>query len=329
MVCKKCRNEIQEGEKFCGKCGNKIDNIEKEESKVVNTEKETTEKVNSKNNKNSRFKFFIIIIIIICVISIGNIYYNNTSINDTYLTKKYINISQSNNVKVKILNIANINYKDFNKIVFAKFIYENQNNNLSGLMLVNKKEDKVECVTINSTMLWLLSGIAESEPEKVKDINNTIAEYIQNYGTESVNDLSSDNFKSLMKKYADIIGNEKCKNYIKTAFSRYSNTTLNYTILFEKGTPIIKYIAFYEDTIQYNTNYPIDERTYKYLSKDYSNKKTLNAFEYAYGPAYKTVQQYSLYPINSFYKTAQEFENSKIGSYSSLDKPKEKFNVEE
>ena len=25
MKCKKCGNEIQEGEKFCGKCGNKIE----------------------------------------------------------------------------------------------------------------------------------------------------------------------------------------------------------------------------------------------------------------------------------------------------------------
>lgn len=324
MVCKNCGNEIQNGEKFCGKCGNSIVNIEKEYKKEENK--------NTKNFFNNKFRIFIIILLIICGIGIGIMCYKNSQITDTYITQKYVqknNLSQSNKLKVKILNITSINYKNFNKITLAKFISNDENSSLTGIILVNKKEDNVEFVTINPTMLWVISGIGENEPEKAKEINKTIAEYIQNYGTETVSDLSSENFKSLMKKYSDIIGNEKCKDYIKKSFSTYSNTNLNYTLLFEKGTPIVKYIAFYENTMQYNSSYPIDERTYKYLSKDYSGKKTLNAFEYAYGPAYKMVQQYNVYPINGTTQTAQQLENSKIGSYSSLDKPKEKFNVEE
>ena len=91
--------------------------------------------------------------------------------------------------------------------------------------------------------------------------------------------------------------------------------------MFEKGSALAKYVAFYTEGLQYNSRYPIDERTYKYLEKDYSNKSTLNAFEYVYGPAYTFIKQYEIYSISDSSKL--------IGSYNNLETAKNKLEVEE
>ena len=101
------------------------------------------------------------------------------------------------------------------------------------------------------------------------------------------------------------------------------------TLLFEKDSPMIKYIAFYETTLKYNANYPIDERTFKYFSNDYySHKNTINTLEYLYGPAYTTVNEYAVYKLEGN-DSVEDLEKSKVGSYSTLEEAKETLNVEE
>lgn len=108
------------------------------------------------------------------------------------------------------------------------------------------------------------------------------------------------------------------------------NTNLKPTLLFDKNSPMVKYIAFYETTTKYNTNYPMDERTFNYFSKDYSHRNAINTMEYLYGPAYTVVNEYTVYKLEEgTTDSVESFEKSKVGSYSTLEEIKENLNVEE
>ena len=58
MICKKCGNEIEEGKKFCTKCGKKVKNeIEEEKNTINNTETITI-----------KFNHLIIVIIVTIIV---------------------------------------------------------------------------------------------------------------------------------------------------------------------------------------------------------------------------------------------------------------------
>ena len=147
-------------------------------------------------------------------------------------------------------------------------------------------------------------------------------------GADIFQEIGTADFENLINEYSKIIGLKKCREYIK-AEDKKINTNLDATLLFEKDSPMIKYIAFYETTLKYNANYPIDERTFKYFSNDYySHKNTINTLEYLYGPAYTTVNEYTVYKLEGN-DSVEDLEKSKVGSYSTLEEAKETLNVEE
>lgn len=326
MKCEKCGNEMLNGDKFCGKCGTKV-----QEKVVIEDNKTSGRKIKIKFNN----KIVIITIVILLVVGIGGtIYYNNTVINDKYLTEDYKKrfSSQFDNIEVEALDVEDISYKNFNKLVLEKVTLQKDNKEVSnvGLVLVNRKENSIEGFTINNNLIEIFNGVANNDRSKVKDITKLSAKYIQMVGTDIFQQRDSDDFKNLLKEYANIIGIKECKQYVKTEFAKQvGNSNLQYTLLFEKQSPMTKYIAFYETNTQYNSQYPIDENSYKYLSKQYSYRDTLAAFEYAFGPAYKTVKEYNVYPIFEKIDNAEEFEKSKVGSYSSLNDAKKELDVEE
>ena len=115
MICKKCGNEILEGEKFCGKCGNKV-------------------------IRKTKIKIFIVIFAIIISIVVGNLgilyFYGkdikvgkitinnpipNLGITNRYLTNNFkeSGFDQFDDVDVKILAITDIEYNNFSKLVLA------------------------------------------------------------------------------------------------------------------------------------------------------------------------------------------------------------------
>lgn len=312
-VCKKCGNEIQEGEKFCGKCGTEV----------------------------KKFKIKIVIAISIVVLLaiggiIGGVYYNNTVITDEFLTEnfKQNGFEQFDNVNVTTLAVKDIIYNDFNKLVVANIDITNNGSKISrtGILLVNKKEKKVDSFTINNTLLYLLKGVANSNTEETSPkIAEICVKYIQDKGTDCFNS-TSDNFKNLVKDIGDIVGTEKSRDFIRTEYAKVAsnaNINLDYTILFEKNSALIKYIAFYETSVEFNPKYPMDEKTYKLAFGDYSDRSSRQALEYLYGPPYITVKKYDVYEIGTESSNEQEFEDTKVGSYETLEEAKEQLNVEE
>lgn len=314
--CKNCGNEIYEGEKFCGKCGTKV-----------------------KNFKIKKYQIVIAISIVILLAIggiIGGVYYNNTVITDEFLTEnfKQNGFEQFDNVNVTTLAVKDIIYNDFNKLVVANIDITNNGSKISrtGILLVNKKEKKVDSFTINNTLLYLLKGVANSNTEETSPkIAEICVKYIQDKGTDCFNS-TSDNFKNLVKDIGDIVGTEKSRDFIRTEYAKVAsnaNINLDYTILFEKNSALIKYIAFYETSVEFNPKYPMDEKTYKLAFGDYSDRSSRQALEYLYGPPYITVKKYDVYEIGTESSNEQEFEDTKVGSYETLEEAKEQLNVEE
>lgn len=315
-ICKKCGNKIHEGEKFCGKCGTKVENF-----------------------KIKKYQIAIAISIVILLSiggTIGGVYYNNTVITDEFLTEnfKQNGFDQFDSVNITNLAVKNITYNDYNKLVVANIDMTNNGSKIpmTSILLVNKKENKVEGFKINLSLLYLLKGIANSNtaecPSKIAEI---CVKYIQNKGTDCFNN-SSDDFKNLVKEIGDIVGTEKSRNFIKMEYAKVAsnaNISLDYTILFEKNSALIKYIAFYETSVEFNSNYPMSEKTYKLAFGDYSDKSSRQTLEYLYGPPYVTVEKYNVYEINAEYTNEQEFEDTKVGSYDTIEEAEEQLNVEE
>ena len=315
-ICKKCGNKIHEGEKFCGKCGTKVENF-----------------------KIKKYQIAIAISIVILLSiggTIGGVYYNNTVITDEFLTEnfKQNGFDQFDSVNITTLAVKDITYNDYNKLVVANIDMTNNGSKIpmTSILLVNKKENKVEGFKINLSLLYLLKGIANSNtaecPSKIAEI---CVKYIQNKGTDCFNN-SSDDFKNLVKEIGDIVGTEKSRNFIKMEYAKVAsnaNISLDYTILFEKNSALIKYIAFYETSVEFNSNYPMSEKTYKLAFGDYSDKSSRQTLEYLYGPPYVTVEKYNVYEINAEYTNEQEFEDTKVGSYDTIEEAEEQLNVEE
>lgn len=76
MYCKNCGNEIKEDEKYCGKCGTKVDD------NVLNSSTDTdidTNKINNKEPIKIKFSYFIIGIIILFLLPTFIIFIKNSS----------------------------------------------------------------------------------------------------------------------------------------------------------------------------------------------------------------------------------------------------------
>lgn len=316
-VCKKCGNEIHEGEKFCGKCGTEIKKFKVKKYQVV-------------------IAISIVVLLAIGGI-IGAIYYNNTVITDDFLTEnfKQNGFEQFDNVNVKALAIKDITYNGYNKLVVANVDVTINGVNMqnTGILLVNKKENKVEGLTTNTVLSYLIKGIANSNTKETSPkIADICVKYIQNKGTDCFNSIESEDFKSLMKEIGDIVGTEKSRNFIKTEYAKVvsnANINLDYTLLFEKDSALVKYIAFYETSVEFNPKYPMSEKTYQLAFGDYSDKSSRQTLEYLYGPPYITVKKYNVYSLNTSSSNEQEFEDTKVGSYDTLEEAEENLNVEE
>ena len=112
MICSKCNNEIQEGEKFCSNCGKKI--------------KVNENSVNEKNDKHSKINkklmYAIIGIIIIIGIVIGIVLSNNKDTNVDTNTNTNTSISTNENEQSNEHQYSNATNKNvFNDIDIESF----------------------------------------------------------------------------------------------------------------------------------------------------------------------------------------------------------------
>lgn len=76
MICKKCGNEIEEGKKFCTKCGKKVKNEIEEEKNTINNTETITIKFN-----HLIIVIIVTIIVLACIIG-ASIYNNSNNINN-------------------------------------------------------------------------------------------------------------------------------------------------------------------------------------------------------------------------------------------------------
>lgn len=323
MKCSNCGKELEEGTVFCSECGQKVS------KDTINN----NEDPNSTKKKSKNFIWVIIIVVIIVIgIIAGGLYYKYTVISDEYVTEKILELGfdQFDATSVDILDIEDINYKDFNKIVLVEVTARESglSATMTAFLLVNKMEDRVQEVQMNNNIIFILNGVAKNKPSLVKELTKLTAEKIISQGEGVFSEVGTENFKNLINSYSDIVGLEDSRKYIKTEYDKQNTSGLDTTLLFEKGSPMIKYMAFYMTTTKFNTSYPFDERTYQYFANDYSYRDTLNTLEYVYGPAYVTVQEYQVYKLENFDSEA-DFQNLYVGSYTSLDSAKQSLNVEE
>ena len=332
-VCKKCNNPIIEGEKFCGKCGKRL-----------------------KNKKGLNKKSIVFTIIFVVLLGLGGAYglylygkdivigeikinniMSDIGITDEYMTKKLKEkgFEQFDDAKVKILAIEDIEYNNFNKLAIAKHTITNNGvtTSLTGISLINRKEDIVESFDTNMNIIYLLNGLSNEESSKAQEIASICAKYVQEKGIEFFDYRDSLAFKRFVKELSDTLGIEKSRRYVNNGFGKtvqQQGINLDYTLLFDKESALVKYIAYYETRLQYNTNYPFNERQYKYFSNDYSYRDTLNSLEYVYGPAYELVKEYVVYDMSGYEKVTneEEFEKTKVGAYKSLNDAKTDLNVD-
>ena len=308
--------KYKSGEKFCGKCGEIVE---------FNDDKKQEENIQNHSSKNKKIFILPIIIIVILAIVIAVVFYLffNKQITDEYLIQhvKQNGFEQFDDFNLKILAIKDIEYDNFDKLVLNRMTITDQGTkvNYVGILLVNRKEDNVMSFTTNNSFNYLLKGLCNNRPNTVDTVATICAKYLQENGTEMFNNISSAQFKSLIKELSNIVPISESRNYV-TAEMQNLNSSLNATLLFEKESAFVKYIAFYEQVSKYN--WPVAENIAQYYYK--TNRKTYYNLELIYGPAYTMVNQYTVYStetgdINNF---------KEVGSYTSLETARNKLNVD-
>lgn len=320
--CIKCGNEILEGEKFCGKCGTKT---------KLDIEKKTN---------IFKIKYIKISVIIVCIIAIigvsGKIYYDNTTITDEYIVK-YLKeekgFEQFDDVSIKILATEDIDYNNLNKLVINNMTISKNGNTFSqvGILLINRKNNQVESSTISNNLSYILNSLVFNS-SKAQEVARVSAKYIQNNGIEMLNSSDTENFRNYIKEISNIIGVEKARKSVNEEtlkLYKSNNMSVQPTNLFEKDSAFVKYIAFYETKMEFNSSYPMSESQYE-LMQQYggsNSKSSLRSLQELFGPAYKLVNKYTVYETKK-YTDEKEFEKNKVGTYNSLDNARKKLNVD-
>lgn len=316
--CIKCGNEILEGEKFCGKCGTKT---------KLDIEKKT------------KIKYIKISVIIVCIIAIfgvsGKIYYDNTTITDEYIVK-YLKeekgFEQFDDVSIKILATEDIDYNNLNKLVINNMTISKNGNTFSqvGILLINRKNNQVESFTISNNLSYILNSLVFNS-SKAQEVARVSAKYIQNNGIEILNSSDTENFRNYIKEISNIIGVEEARKSVNEEtlkLYKSNNMSVQVTNLFEKESAFVKYVAFYETKMEFNSSYPISESEYKLMEQYSSNSNGFfRSLQELYGPAYKLVNKYTVYETKK-YTDEKEFEKNKVGTYNSLDNARKKLNVD-
>ena len=308
--CRKCGNEIKEGEKFCGNCGAEIKRFKIKKYQIV-------------------IAISVVVLLVIGSI-IGGIYYNITVITNKDITQYFKdnftgadNLANSN---VEIIGTSNIQYNNYNKLVLANLSANDGNSQktTTAIILANKKENDFKYIGTSMEALYLLNGVSNSNVStNVPKVLEVTGDYITNKGIDFFEYANSEDYKNWFNAITRIDGIDKSRQYIKTRLARnINNSDLEYTVLFEKNTAIIKYIAVYEQTLESNSKWPINESTYKYHSKRSIDDDTLDFFTRQYGPAYVPTKKYNVYSMET-----EDME--KVGTYDTLEEAENDLDVEE
>lgn len=317
MFCINCGKEIEEGEKYCGKCGTKV------QSEAC------------KKNEPIKIKLthLIIVLVIIAILTTAGIFvysnfdnivkmFSGNEVDNEYIEEILMSgpgggyfIEDS----TKILAKTELLYQNYDKLViYTASITDNLGTTTSGIgaIILNKEENTFYTIEINSIIYSVLEGLyGNGNYTKIEELTRILAQYIQKYGPD-VMTYGQTGFSELCKEIANSVGTEKARKYVNDSFKASNTTSLNPTMLYEKNSIEAKYIAYYQQTTKYN--WDVSESIANYWYK--TNRSTYYNYELIYGPAYSTVYEYEVVSIST---------QKVVGNYSTLEKAKSSLNVEE
>ena len=339
MKCKKCGNDILEGEKFCGKCGTKV---EVEEKTVTANEAEQTRK------KEKKIKpvyliiaVFIVVAIIGCIgvksnnggVKLGDVTLFNSKISNEKLTEMLKSSEngiylQKESVKVGVSK--EFNYNNYNKLVSYSCIYVNGavTLNSGGLLMLNDKTDEFKIVKLNNDYLSILYYLnTENEKDKLNSVVSLMGDYIRVNGIDNFKATGNkvEEYMELGKKTGEIVGVELCRDITREATikllesSSSDSSAIKAMKFFYKRNEISpRYLGCY--TTEQVYNWSISETAAKILYS--SDRKTYNNMVAIYGQPYKNVKKFTVYDFTK--------ENTPtVGSYASEKAAEDKLGVEQ
>lgn len=349
MKCKKCGNEILEGEKFCGKCGTKVEVEEKtaNEEKQASKEKQISEEKQG-SKKKTRLKFIwvimavlIIIAIIICInlksnngdLKIGNMTVFSSQISNEKLTEMLKSSEngiylQKESVKVGVSK--DFNYNNYNKLVSYSCIYVNGavTLNSGGLLMLNDKTDEFKIVKLSNDYLAILYYLnTENEKDKLSSVVSLMGDYINSNGVDNFKATGNklEEYMELGKKTGEIVGVELCRDITREATiklvgssSENGSAIKSMKFFYKKNEISPRYLGCY--TTEQVYNWSISETAAKILYS--SDRKNYNNMVAIYGQPYKTVKKFTVYDFTK--------ENTPtVGSYDSEKAAEDKLGVEQ
>lgn len=324
--CKKCGNEIQEGENFCGKCGNKV--------KWHNTKKA---------------RLLLIMIISILIILIG-VFIAYTSFNDSgntviknIFSKKVITedeliqmikgtqygIYYEDN-SVKIGPIIDYDYEGYNKLISYSCIFKNSNNGVTldagALMLYNTENKSYKNIELDGDFTAIIYYLNTSNmDENLESVVILLGQYFEENGIENFGiNNNMDKYLNLGKEVGKIVGVKLCRNISNNYITNMTNIPAETKFLYKEGEIYPRYVGTTTTEQKYMWDFTLPEAAYEAMTKeiDSSDRNYLSIMTQKYGPAYKMVTEFSVYGFTNEDVTLQ-------GNYNSLEEAKEKLGVEE
>lgn len=317
MFCINCGNKIEEGEKFCGKCGTEVQN-----------------KVNENQPIKIKLSNLIIVFVIISALIVGGVLvflnfdnisklFSGNDVNDEYIEEILMSGPGGEGYFIKdttrILAKTDLFYQNYNKLVIYTATIKNnlgQTTSGVGVIILNKQEDIFYSIEINSVVYGILDGLYRNgDIANIEKTAPILAQYVQNYGIEGLA-YGNEGYSDLCKEIANIVGIERGRKYANDFLNTLNTSNLNATVLYEKNSVEPKYMAFYQQTTKYN--WDVSENIANYWYK--TNRDTYYSYELIYGPAYSTLYEYEVISMET---------QKVVGNYSTLEKAKSSLNVEE
>lgn len=323
MVCKNCGSEIEEGKKYCGKCGTKIDSKKDRKIKLI-----------------KKLVISIIIIIVILIITIlglkifnididtnipiiGNLLKNNVSRKEVEeILKKSYNGSYLQNDTTKIGSITDISYQDYDKLITYSSTYKNNEITLNtgGILLYSSSSKNSKVLTVPANLTYILYYLTTQKDmdKEITKVTEILARHIEKNGT-TLNEMNEEFFK-LGEEIGQVVGIELCRNIVEKGVESLSTSLPeNAYFLYKEKEISPRYVGFLTTDNEYVWSV-IDEKTAQYL---YSyDRNSYNTMIYVYGQPYKSVTKFKVYDF-----TKDTF--PEVGSYSNLENAKKMLNVVE
>lgn len=331
MECKKCGNEIFEGEKFCGKCGTKVEL--------------DGENVNAKRSIQIKLIYLMIIFLIIMVVAFGVIAKNNNGnfeLENLNIFKKHM----SNEELIEILKnsdngiylqkdtvdfgtSSDLDYKNYNKLISysCKYVNGAVTLNSGGLLILNDKQDKFKLVKLrvdyNSIIYYLNT---ENEKDKLGKITSLMSEYISSYGIDNfvISENNVEKYMTLGKKIGEVVGVDLCRDIIReatikaTQYTEAASLVQSSKFFYKRNEISPRYIGCYTTEQVYNWSIPETAARFLYSS----DRKSYNNMVAVYGQPYKYVKKFVVY---DFIKEG----TPKVGNYENENAVENKLGVEQ